>query len=315
MPFEISVDGKNHFPVIKLRDMFNGCTAEIYSFGALLNGFYIKGSTESTNVIDGFLSPQDAVENITKGFKSAKLSPFVCRLAKGEYSQENKTYKINKFYLGSEAIHGLLFDTVFAIKEFGTDEHSAFVKLFYEYSKKEEGFPFSFSIEIFYQLKANNELTVKTTVTNTGEKTIPLSDGWHPYFKLGKTIDTLLMQINSGTMLEFDSDLLPSGNFIDYKRFETIQPIGDTFLDNSFVLKNNDAPACIIRDESTGLQLTITCDESYPYLQVYTPEHRNSIAIENLSGAPDAFNNGIGLIMANPTEAYHFTATYQVTLL
>ena len=186
MQFDIGVDVENPFPVIRLNDISNGCTAEIYSFGALLNGFYINSSREKTNIVDGFLSPQDAVENITKGFKSAKLSPFVCRLAKGEYSHENKTYRIDKFYLGEEAIHGLLFNTVFTIKEYGTDERSAFVKLFHAYTKKEEGFPFQFSIEIFYQLKANSALTIKTTVTNTGEKKIPLSDGWHPYFKLGK---------------------------------------------------------------------------------------------------------------------------------
>ena len=122
-------------------------------------------------------------------------------------------------------------------------------------------------------------------------------------------------QFNSNTMVEFDNQLLPSGNFIHYKSFETMQPLGDTFLDNCFVLKNNTLPDCIAKDEETGLQLTIKADASYPYLQVYTPEHRKSIAIENLSSAPDAFNNGMGLIMAKPGEVHSFTTTYQLSLI
>jgi hypothetical protein len=40
-----------------------------------LNKFSIPVSNENINVIDGFGSVEDATENITKGFKSAKLSP------------------------------------------------------------------------------------------------------------------------------------------------------------------------------------------------------------------------------------------------
>ena len=56
----------------------------------------------------------------------------------------------------------------------------------------------------------------------------------------------------------------------------------------------------MLRDENSGLQLTIKAGQSYPYLQVYTPPHRKSIAVENLSSPPDAFNNGMSLIIAKP---------------
>jgi len=62
------------------------------------------------------------------------------------------------------------------------------------------------------------------------------------------------------------------------------------------------------------LQLNIIPASSYPYLQIYTPPHRDSIAIENLSSAPDAFNNRIGLIIAKPNEKYVFTTTYQLNV-
>jgi aldose 1-epimerase len=50
-------------------------------------------------------------------------------------------------------------------------------------------------------------------------------------------------------------------------------------------------------------------------LQIYTPEDRKSIAIENLSSAPDAFNNGMGLLVLEPGETKMFTTTYQIVPL
>lgn len=315
MAFSVNINEQDVFPVITLKGDSSNCEAEVYAFGAILNAFSIIAAAGKANVIDGFISPKDAVENITNGFKSAKLSPFVCRMKKGEYRHEGNTHKIEKFYLGAEAIHGLLFDAPFVIQDHGADDKSAFVTLAYLYTKKEEGFPFNFSVEITFTLESNCMLILKTTVTNKGEKEMPLSDGWHPYFKLGETVNNLKVQFNSNTMVEFNDSLLPSGNYIPYNSFETMQAFGDTFLDNCFVLKNHNAASCILKDETTRLQLTINAAASYPYLQVYTPPHRNSIAVENLSSAPDAFNNGIGLIMAKPGESYNFITSYQLGLI
>jgi aldose 1-epimerase len=116
-------------------------------------------------------------------------------------------------------------------------------------------------------------------------------------------------------MVEFNNHLLPTGKFTPYRKFEKMELFGDTFLDNCFVVKDNSMPACILRDEKAQLQLSIITDVSYPYLQVYTPPHRKSIAIENLSSTPDSFNNGMGLIIIKPGEQYSFVTSYQITLL
>jgi len=315
MPFSINIDNTELFPVIILKDESTDTEAEIYSFGALLNAFSVSTKKGRRNIIDGFTSVADAKENITSAFKSAKLSPFVCRMAKGEYSFNDKRYKIQKFYLGEEAIHGLLFNAPFNIENFSSNEESVFVKLVYDYNNRNEGYPFPYKIEVVYTLSAGNKLHIKTTVINQGESEMPIGDGWHPYFQLGETINDLYVQFNSDTMLEFDSHLLPTGNTISNTKFETMQLFGDTFLDNCFVLKNEQSPACILKDKKSALQLSIEADGAYPYLQVYTPPHRRSIAIENLSSAPDSFNNHIGLVIVKPSEEYSFAASYTITLL
>lgn len=80
-------------------------------------------------------------------------------------------------------------------------------------------------------------------------------------------------------------------------------------LDNCFLLDTSKASSrCIL--QNGRLRLTIEPNASYPYLQIYTPPHRKSIAIENLSSAPDAFNNGIGLIVVNSGEKKEFSTSY-----
>src|SRR5882724_2794081 len=113
MAFETSVLPQPGHPVITLTDLETGCQAEIYGFGGLLNAFKIPIGKGLINVVDGFSSVQDAINNITNGFKSTKLSPFVCRMNKGEYVFENKTYTIQKFFLAGHAIHGLVYDAAF----------------------------------------------------------------------------------------------------------------------------------------------------------------------------------------------------------
>jgi len=314
MPFSILTEEQNNSIVIILKDENIKCEAEIYSFGAILNRFSIPVNNKAINVIDGFSSVADSKENITKGFKSTKLSPFVCRLTKGEYKFNGTPYKIDKFYIGDSAIHGLLFDQSFTIKDNGADDDKAFVVLSCQYTKKEEGFPFTFDMEVTYTLTPNNSLTLTTKVTNTGTTNMPLSDGWHPYFTLDTKVDELFVQFNSKRMIEFDDKLVPTGNYLPFNNFSEAKKLGDTFLDNCFELNETGAIVCTLKNKKNGLQLNIIPASSYPYLQIYTPPHRDSIAIENLSSAPDAFNNRIGLIIAKPNEKYVFTTTYQLNV-
>lgn len=312
MAFSVFTEETVNGSLIKLRDNSSACEAEIYSFGALLNKFSIPVNAERINVIDGFTSTVDAKENITNGFKSTKLSPFVCRLANGVYSFKGVTHKITKFYLGHAAIHGLLFDQPFMVKEKFANNDEAVVVLFYTYNKTHEGFPFSFDAEITYTLTAKNKITLTTKITNTGIGRMPLSDGWHPYFTLGSTVDELMIQFNSKRMVEFDDTLVPTGNYLPYDSFNQMNRLGSTVLDNCFELNETGRIACCLKNNDLGLQLNIIPSESYPYLQIYTPPHRNSIAIENLSSVPDAFNNGIGLIDAKPGKQYVFETAYQL---
>lgn len=303
-----------------LKDSTSGTTAEILTFGALLNRFSIpvKGG-QIINVIDGFKDIADARANITNGFHGAKLSPFVCRLHLGQYSFEGKDYKIDKHYMKESAIHGLLFDAAFKVSATHVDDHKATLSLVYEYRDSSQGFPFAFDIEVIYKLSTDSDLQVTTHVTNTGTGNMPLNDGWHPYFKLGASINTAAVRFDAKELVEFDESLLPNGKTSLYNSFNMFKVFGDTELDNCFTLNQSSydgtLPAFEIKDESLGLSLGIFPDEAYPYLQIYTPPSRESIAVENLSSIPDSFNNKTGLITLASGESRTFTTTYQLALI
>jgi aldose 1-epimerase len=306
------------FNKIILSDEASGTIAEVLpEWGAMLHSFStIIKAGERIDIIDSYEDAADIAANLTaKGFKSSKLSPFVCRLNEGKYNFEQQEYVITKFRLGDHAIHGLLYDQPFEILVTGTDENNAWATMKYAYRGLQEGFPFHYDCIVTYRLQKDNKLSVQTEVTNRTNGRLPIQDGWHPYFTLGGNIDDLQLQFNASSIVEFNEGLIPTGKLLPFDKFNTAQLIGDTFLDNCFVIeRKKDGPACILRNNKRKIQLEIIATENYPYLQIYTPPHRNSIAIENLSSVPDAFNNGMGAITLEQDAKITFGVTYKITI-
>ena len=313
MGFTASINNENVFPVITLTDTLSGSNAQIFSLGALLNQFNINTEKSTLNVVDGFVSPQDAIENITNGFKSAFLSPFTCRMNEGKYAFDGTAYQVEKFFLPPHAIHGIVFDAIFTIEETQSTDTFSSVTLAYTYNKQDAGYPFSYSVKHIWKLEANNKLTVDSTVQHQNSHPIPYAQGWHPYFTLGTNVDESVLQFSTNKQVVFDETLLPTGQIIEDNRFVEGSLLKDIFLDNCFHLAGDANQTCVLKNDT--IQITISPSSAYPYLQVYTPPHRNSIAIENLSGAPDCFNNGLGLQLLQPNEPTSFSTTYSVTLV
>lgn len=314
MSFEVFVDHRQNHPIITLKDHQTQTSAEIYAFGGILNAFNILNNKKNTNLIAGFYSVSDAIENITNGFKGAKLSPFVCRMGLGKYSWDEEPFQIEKWFLGNHAIHGIIYDAVYQIQSTKADENSASVELYYSYPGNEKGYPFPYLIQLLWKLEKGNKLSVTTTITNASLMAIPISDGWHPYFTLGDSVDDYTLQIDTNQQIEFDEELIPTSGLINDERFKKGHLMKDTFLDNCFLLDKSLAhPKCILSNKN--LQLIIEPTINYPYMQFYTPDDRKKIAIENLSSAPDAFNNKMGLQILEPQDTINFSTSYTAVIL
>lgn len=316
--FTIEVNNENGFEKFVLKDALSQTSVDIIpSCGAILHAFTVFQNGIFINIIDNYESKADFSDNVTsKGFKSCKLSPFACRINNATYQFGERDYHIEKFLLNGSALHGLLYDASFTILGQFADESSAGVTMKFAYTGADVGYPFHYDCLVAYHLKKDNELTIITEIINKDQGLIPIQDGWHPYFSLGGKIDDLQLEFQSKEMVVFDEALLPTGEVKPYKEFDSLKKIGDSVFDNCFTLNFAECqPLCVLRDPVRKLQIEIRPDIHYPYLQIYTPPHRNSIAIENLSAPPDTFNTKIDLITLQPGEKIIFTTTYKITSL
>lgn len=309
--FSVNISNKGGWKIVELMDMDSNLRAEIIpSAGAILNGLYISGKI---NIIDGYSGREDFLKKVHHGFRSAKLSPFVCRLNNATYSWNGKTYLLDKFVLNGSALHGILYDMEFDIMETKADEKQASVILRYQYNGQLLGYPFPFNCTVTYCLSGDGHLMISTHISNPAgaESALPICDGWHPYFKLGGNVEDWFLEICSDQMMEYNAQLIPTGRYVTNSRYYPGKRIGADALDNGFLLQDGRSPFCTLKNDSVKVEFI--AQQHYPFLQLYIPDSRDSIAIENLSAAPDAFNNGIGLITLDPGQKIDFTVNWRMT--
>ncbi|RAJ00261.1 aldose 1-epimerase [Chitinophaga skermanii] len=310
MSFDIRSFEENGFQIIALVDKKSQTQVEIIpAYGAMLHAFKIQHKGSQLNCIDGYRDKNDYEKEVRNSFKSVKLSPFACRINDGAYNWQSQQYKVEK-----TPIHGLLFDQAFTITQQQAEDAYASVTMQHAYKATDGGYPFTYTCHVQYRLLQDTQLEVTSTITNTHNATIPIMDGWHPYFTTGTPVDQLQLRMASTDIVEFNDKLIPTGKTLPYEAFEQLGSLNGVFLDNSFILNQQaKQPLASLIDPVKGITIDFYPQPSYPILQVYTPPHRNSIAIENLSGAPDAFNNGIGLVQLAPGQSKSFTTTIQIT--
>lgn len=314
MNFSIRRINENGLSLIRLTDHQQNTFADILpSYGALLHAFSVTAHNKPLNIIDGYPDLASVEKQLATSYKSSKLSPFVCRIPDGKWEWQGEQLEFANKFMDGSAIHGLLYNKPFRVVDEFVDDHQASLRLKYHYKKEDPGYPFEYTCEVVYSLHPKNVLQVETKIYNADDVILPVADGWHPYFTLGAPVNDCELMIASDSMLEFNEKLIPTGKIIYDPSLRNGGLLGSRFLDNCFQLEQTEGePVCIFSNPANGVQLQFFASRNYPFLQIYTPDHRQSIAIENLSGAPDCFNNGIGVVVLNPRQTETFTLWYKV---
>jgi aldose 1-epimerase len=314
MSFSVSRISQNGLSLVKLQDNATNTIITILpQYGALLHSFEIAVNGENLNIIDNYSGREHVEEELSISYKSSKLSPFVCRLSDGKYKIDDSAFEISKKFGDGNAIHGLLYNKPFKIVNEFADDNQASVSLRYHFNREDPGYPFDYVCEVRYTLIPQNVLQVETTILNLDTLEIPIADGWHPYFQLGgNDINDYEIDVSTTSMVKFDDRLLPTGELIHRTSWFDQTKLGGLELNNCYVVEPVEQnPTVFLYNPANEAFLAIYTNSRYPYLQLYTPPHRKSIAIENLSSAPDCFNNGMGLVMLNPNQSQTFTVWYQ----
>jgi aldose 1-epimerase len=169
-------------------------------------------------------------------------------------------------------------------------------------------FPFPHEIEIEVSLAAS-VLTISTTVNATGNVPVPISFGFHPYFRVPGERAEWEVELPVRERLLLDERMLPTG---DREAVEVESgPLGTRTFDDAYT-----APPARERLAVTGggTRIEVAFDSGYPYAQVYAPADDDVIALEPMTAPTNALvTGGSRLPVASPGESYR--GSFSVTVL
>jgi aldose 1-epimerase len=229
-------------------------------------------------------------------YASSILFPFANRIKDGKYTFNTIKYNLRCNEIEkNNAIHGLVYNKPFDVIDSVSTQDYAAVTLNYKHEGNTEGFPFEFNLELTYQLNKNGLiLTVKAF--NNDKSSFPFNIGWHPYF-YSKNLDNSTLNFKSDTKYVYDNQQIISGTTaLDIEMPFELKGVS---LDTGYPLKTNE-----IQFTTPEYDMNIRTTSKENFLQLYTPDSQNVIAIEPMTGPTDNFNNKIGLQTLQPNETY-----------
>ena len=283
-----------------LRNPSNGNSFSIVpEKGANVLDIYFSGK----NILDGYQTPDEL--EAAKWGKSVLLFPFPNRLDRGRYEWLGKKYEFPLNNAATEnAIHGFARDEAFEVEYVFLAKDHASILCSYTYEGQRPYYPFPFSLEVEFMIHDNGTFSLEAACLNLHNEPIPVGFGWHPYFRLAGTAGDHQLQLPACEKIAINDRMIPSGKSSEFSDFQRKKRVNDTFLDNCF---SNKKASGIYKLYLEGADRHIEVKANarqFPFFQVFTPPHRESIALEPMSCNVDAFNNGQGLVTLAPDKEW-----------
>lgn len=250
-------------------------------------------------VLDGYQTPDELAAG--KWGKSAVLFPFPNRLRDGRYAWEGQEYAfpINNADTGN-AIHGFARGEVFEVARVELTTEDATIACRLDYDGRHAGYPFPCTLDLSFTISNRDDFSVSFFLKNHHTGPIPAGFGWHPYFRLADRADEHLLQLPLCDKIDIDERMIPTGAQAPYTDFVVEKKLAETVLDNCF---RADSGHLLYRLQLAGADrrlAMVASAASFPFFQVFTPPHRESVALEPMTCNVDAFRNGDGLVSVPP---------------
>jgi aldose 1-epimerase len=168
-------------------------------------------------------------------------------------------------------------------------------------------FPFPHHVEMKIALRFNT-LSVETTLLADQSSAVPVSFGFHPYFRIpGLPRAEWQVQLPAMSRLLLDERSIPTGEEMSIPAFDT--KLGDRAFDDGFALLD---PDVFFSNAGNGRRITVEFVEGYRYAQVFAPRDKDYIAIEPMTAPANALVSGRGLRLVEPGGL--FRATFRVNV-
>ena len=261
------------------------------------------------------------------------LFPFPGRMRDGRFTSHGKTYQLplNDSTQG-HAIHGFTPRNPWRVIDSNGDDAWAFVTGEFNLRKDLPAaaglWPSEFVLNVTYRLMADR-LRVDVLVENAGREALPFGLGYHPYFRLPGVADAdvggHVLQANVGEVWETTAENLPTGMRPDVPPaldFRVPRPIGGTALDNVFSKVTGPTTGmaglvevAVLSHPAVAGRVRFLADAAFRELVLFTPPHRQAVAIEPYTCSADAANlwsRGVdsGWREIKPGESWEATVEY-----
>ncbi len=345
---QISVED---FDTIRLYTLKNnhGMTVKITNYGAIITSISVPDRNGGfADVALGYNQVGDYTNAVDKPYFGAIVGRYGNRIAKGEFTLNNETYRL-AVNNGPNHLHGGVvgFDKVVWTANPTAGDGWTGLTLSYYAKDKEEGYPGNLDITVTYQLNEDNELSVVYHATT--DQATPVNLTQHTYFNLkGEGNGDILgheLMLNASHYTPVDSTLIPTGEIapvagtpFDFTKAKAIgrdisknhqQLEFGAGYDHNWVINGETKPgqlrlAARVHEPTTGRILEVHTDE--PGVQFYcgnfldgrlrgksgkTYVHRGGFCLET-QHYPDSPNQAnFPSCILQPGETYQTTTVFK----
>lgn len=165
-------------------------------------------------------------------------------------------------------------------------------------------YPFEFCIDITYTLKGNT-VTLSQTYHNRGSQPMPFAFGFHPYFTAGD-VRQLEFDVKAHTVTDPVANVTgPYTGSVDF-------PYNEDQTNRSF--RGVTSPA-VVTDKSTGHRITVSFDEHFDKLVLWSQCPLGFICVEPWNGWPGGLNTGKDCQTLQPGQSLSAECAFSIEKL
>lgn len=157
-------------------------------------------------------------------------------------------------------------------------------------------FPYPHVLRVSARL-ADRTLTVRTTITATSDKAVPLCFGFHPYLRLPDVARSeWIIETPALRHLGLDENGLPTGEVASQPAKEEF--LGDKAFDDAYDQVDEGAVFAV---SGGGRRLEVRFEQGYSATQIFAPLSEDVVCFEPMTAPTDALSRG-GYRSARPGE-------------
>ncbi len=291
---QIKVDG---IDVVRLRD--NARQTEVSVVPSIGNNAY-EMKVQGKNILWSPYQTLKELKDKPVQVGNPLLSPWANRIDGEAYWANGRKYLLNpelgnyRYDGNHQPIHGLLvFAAEWKVVSAGASAESAWVTSELEFWRRPDWmaqFPFAYKLSMTYRLKEGT-LEVETAIENLSAEAMPLSFGYHTYYRLDDSArDDWTVHVPARERVILSGKLTPTGGK-ERAALADPQPLKDFRLDDVFTgLVRDPQGRAEFRLQGKTQRVRVLFGRNFDVGVVFAPPGRGFVCFEPMAGWTNAFN-------------------------